>query len=763
MNKAITDGLVLTPPPFSAGLGQWSSGDGTPGSDTYAGSGSGAFVPSDQDFGGCLEIIKTDSVTRLRFMGETPILPGCYLQVTARVKCVAGALPIVRIAGYAARSNGSRVGSVSETGPEVQLTAYGEVFEVRAIIGIGARGGVDMVWDDNVAYGHIGLNIEGPNGGVVRIDDITIEDASGVFLGSLISTVDVRDYGAKGDGVTDDADAFVAADNAAEGRDVLVPAGVYRIGRNLTMSNTVRFEGRLTMDAEDRFVLAKNYDFSSYVDAFGDEEEAFRKAFQALLNFNDHESLDLDGRRIGLTRPLDMQAAVATRDTFATRRVIRNGQFFPIEGPAWDTTVVTSQGTYTPSNERQLRDVQNIANIPIGSLVEGAGVGREVYVQDVNIGQQSLTLSQPLFDAEGTQVYTFRRFKYLLDFSGFNRLNVFQMKGIEFQCSGQASAIMLARTGIASMITDCFITRPKDRGITSINTGCQGLLIDQCQFLSNEQPLRALDRTTIALNANANDVKIRDCRTVLFRHFCVLSGTGNTITGNHWFHGDNELDAPRLGGIVFTTPNAMSFVTGNYIDNNFIEWTNEHESRPEFNNQFSFGGLTISGNVFTAIGAADWFNWIVIKPHGPGHYIQGLSVIGNVFRALNGNVDRIERVDTTFADLDYGRMVNVVFSGNTFNAVAEPIYNPVSLKHEEGSASATWTVDCAPFLPFGGRARTVEAVVADGPLRNGSGQVVYPGFHVTEEVGSNDNQIQITWEQPVRGEVNVIARMDRPS
>ncbi len=44
MNKAITDGVVFAPLPFSAGLGVWSSGDGTPGSDTYAVSGDGGYL-----------------------------------------------------------------------------------------------------------------------------------------------------------------------------------------------------------------------------------------------------------------------------------------------------------------------------------------------------------------------------------------------------------------------------------------------------------------------------------------------------------------------------------------------------------------------------------------------------------------------------------------------------------------------------------------------------------------------------------------------
>jgi hypothetical protein len=42
-----------------------------------------ALVPADQDFGGCLEMLKTGATMSLRWMGDTPIIPGCYLRVTA--------------------------------------------------------------------------------------------------------------------------------------------------------------------------------------------------------------------------------------------------------------------------------------------------------------------------------------------------------------------------------------------------------------------------------------------------------------------------------------------------------------------------------------------------------------------------------------------------------------------------------------------------------------------------------------------------------
>ena len=76
MNKAITDGLVLMPPGFDTGLNVWSSEDGTPGSLTYDVIGTAAVVPGDADFGSCLELQKTDSVQKIRYTGETPILPG---------------------------------------------------------------------------------------------------------------------------------------------------------------------------------------------------------------------------------------------------------------------------------------------------------------------------------------------------------------------------------------------------------------------------------------------------------------------------------------------------------------------------------------------------------------------------------------------------------------------------------------------------------------------------------------------------------------
>lgn len=761
MNKAITDGLVLMPPTFSGGLAVWSSEDGTPGSVTYDTIGSAAVVPGDPDFGGTLELLKTDSIQQIRYTGETPILPGCYLRVRARIKAVSGPLPSVRIAGWAGQSGGAHATGLVETGPSTPLTTYGEVVEVSAIVGSGPRTGVDLIWGAPAIFGHFGIDLTGPTGGIVRVDDLEIEDVTAVFHRTMMDWVDVRDYGAIGDGATDNTAAFQAANTAAAGRGILVSEGVYHLDESVTFEYPARFSGTVTMPEDKHLILRRNFDLPSYAAAFGDEELGFRKGMRALMVFADHESFDLAGRRLEITGPIDMALATG-QTTYEIRRVVRNGQFNVVPGAAWDTEEQTGTASYDVGTPTQLTGVTNIANIAVGSLVEGTGVGREVYVTDKNVGAGTITLSQPLHAAPASQTYTFRRFKYVLDFSGFDRLSKFTLTDVEVHFQGVASGILLAPSGETFHLKDCFITKPKDRGVTSHGVGCQDLQIDRCHFTSDEQSVAATARVSLGFNVNSNDAKIRDNRFQRFGTTMVLHGNGHLIVGNHWFQGDNVTDGPRVAGLVFTYPNVKSVVTGNYIDNSFIEWTNEHDAAPDFAAEFSFGGLTVTGNIFTANDAASWFSWIVLKPYGTGHFLQGLSVTGNCFKSLNGTTDRIERVDNSIADLVYGSVRNVVFDGNTFNGIGQVTQNPVTVEFNQASEATDWQVDVSGWLPFGGKAREVTALVAEGVISNASDVPVFGMPFVKTETGAGQNEVTLTWPEPVKGRVHVTARVDRP-
>ena len=313
----------------------WSREDGTPGSGSYQGQPNAALVTNDQDFAGCLELQKTDATQKLRSFAQTPIQPGLYLRVTARVKAVAGSLPAVRIAAWAGDVGGQNVATVTQTGPSVQLTTYGQVVTVSAIISPASRTGVDLAWTPVVTYAHVGLDLTGANGGVVRIDDIVVEDVTNIFIRKLMDWVDVRDYGALGNGSTNDTAAFLAADADANGRMILVPSGVFRLTSDVSINNRIRFEGTVSMPANRKLTLTRNFDLDTYGQAFGSEIEGFKRALQALFYFTDHVTLDLSGRRVDMTEPIDV-AEVAGLTSFINRRVVRNGSLNAVPGPGWD-------------------------------------------------------------------------------------------------------------------------------------------------------------------------------------------------------------------------------------------------------------------------------------------------------------------------------------------------------------------------------------------------------------------------------------------
>ena len=84
----------------------------------------------------------------------------------------------------------------------------------------------------------------------------------------------------------------------------------------------------------------------------------------------------MGGRRSELDEPLDMQAAVHNKTVFNSRRVVHNGQIQANANTAWNSDKVVAQATYSTSDPKSLTSVANNANIAVGSLVEGTGVGR---------------------------------------------------------------------------------------------------------------------------------------------------------------------------------------------------------------------------------------------------------------------------------------------------------------------------------------------------------------------------------------------------
>lgn len=170
------DALDLTPPPFSDGLCDWSRGVGGSGSPTYETGEQGRIARNDPDFGDCLELRKVDPVQRLRYLGEMPLRRAARVEVRVRVKALRGPLPVARIAASPGGFGGETLTGLAGAGPEVRLVAHEAVVELRASIGIAPLHGTDIVWSALALYAHVGLDLVGPCGGVVRVENFRVRE-----------------------------------------------------------------------------------------------------------------------------------------------------------------------------------------------------------------------------------------------------------------------------------------------------------------------------------------------------------------------------------------------------------------------------------------------------------------------------------------------------------------------------------------------------------------------------------------------------------
>ena len=140
----------------------------------------------------------------------------------------------------------------------------------------------------------------------------------------------------------------------------------------------------------------------------------------------------------------------------------------------------------------------------------------------------------------------------------------------------------------------------------------------------------------------------------------------------------------------------------------------------------------------------------------------GFTCAGNTFKSINGNIDRVETVDNSIANLDFGRSRHVAFEGNTFNGIDQPTINPVTLEFIQASDATGWTLDASGYLPFGGWARNVTSVVTEGAITNISGTGIFAQPYATTNYGASNNLVQLAWPEACKGKVIVTTRMDNP-
>ena len=115
---------------------------------------------------------------RLRYMGELPVPTGAFLEVSARLKVLRGPLPEARIAAWPGGAHGRRVHGVPVAAEVRPIEEHGMIVELRAVTGPAPLAGVDLVWDRRVLYAHIGLDLLGARGAVVRVESLAVREVS---------------------------------------------------------------------------------------------------------------------------------------------------------------------------------------------------------------------------------------------------------------------------------------------------------------------------------------------------------------------------------------------------------------------------------------------------------------------------------------------------------------------------------------------------------------------------------------------------------
>ena len=284
--------------------------------------------------------------------------------------------------------------------------------------------------------------------------------------------------------------------------------------------------------------------------------------------------------------------------------------------------------------------------------------------------------------------------------------------------------------------------------------------VTSCTLSGNENP--SARQETVGINLNGNDVKLHDNTITHFTHLAVVSGAGASITGNQ-FTGGNHVERSRpTGNLILTKPMCATVITANSFTNATLVWTSEHSAAHDDQRRATFGGLTVTGNSFTTNALAHWIRFMRIAPFGAAHILDGLSVVGNVFRSVNGRINRIEAIDTTHGALDLEDLRAVSFASNTFHGVRDPVTNPAHLVHDQRQLSDRWVADTQPHLPFDGLAKWVDSASMVGPVVDDAGHDVHEAPQVDARAGAAGRQAVFRWSKPVAGKLRYQVRMDDP-
>lgn len=422
-------------------------------------------------------------------------------------------------------------------------------------------------------------------------------------LNTINGTVNVKDFGAVGDGVTDDSAAISAAATVAQELNcpVKVPAGTFYINSTVsTMAETAQ-EGQIRFGASGSYSDASHRGqatvrLSPFLKRYADQADALEAAVKCLFNGSGANTsptsnalvLDCEGIEVRISRPLE----------FTTNEIATGSGFL-----------------------RNHKTITNL-NLVADSSNWSGGAGAS------------------LFTIRGDQL--------------IGNLRNFSLVECRFDCANISNLHGLTVGGYyALFVRNCSFRRFQNDAIRSLgygdSTGNHGLVVEGCNitgdFNSSEGKRGVFTQD--------GDVVVRGCMIEWVERGVVSTRGSIKIEHNHFSMGN----ADSVPCIEINAPRGVSIID-NDIDGAHI-WLNNNTLNT-FNNEYFQGwnSVTITGNDFV-LGANNTLDGsrglITFETSTANNYVGGLTVFGNYMIAhgakevssivISGGVATVTTVD----------------------------------------------------------------------------------------------------------------------
>ena len=387
--------------------------------------------------------------------------------------------------------------------------------------------------------------------------------------------INVKDFGAIGDGVTDDTAAIQAALNASNNVEpVLIPKGNYVLTSTLTAFCPVIFNGVISVSS-----------LSSV---------SFKLKSQPIV-FNDYRKIYMGTE---WTNPNSLLAGIALQR--AVDELAESLRYHTLEGEGASIALGHSINVDSFPAVGLFGRFKTIQNL---TVVLSAGFGIR------NPTTQAVTTSAQAYAFDINAPTTPSTFGF-----SFNNVTIYGQK------NGNGIYYGIQDNNQESSIVNCNFTNFYNKGIKSIHP----LKISKCRLTGGEFNLRDADRITTGIELYAGDSEIIDTTVSYCKTGIYAEGSSLTLMDVHCFNGSTDNESPVLW---VNNANADMRATGCYFDNGPI-WIYPLSSVSD-----TFGRCTFDSSVFTwGSTSAGNRSWVVAKPVQSDAKLRGIITTGCQFR-----------------------------------------------------------------------------------------------------------------------------------